>query len=286
MREFTNNRYIKLRRKKSYFNPAPIEVDHLFAPTSCQDLFPYKKNCYEGPPGPRGPRGLRGVRGPVGPQGEAGPAGPQGEQGIQGETGLTGPQGEQGLQGPQGEIGPVGPQGEPGPTGPQGEPGPAFAQEGFSASSSALGVSSTQQISQWSVNSPYYSNINFDALQGIYTVPSAGRYALFATFNYQTTAALSITLGSNVNPAFIMRRINDNTDLVSGLFPILNVNVVLILTLRAVLGSGTVTLAGDVELNAGDEIGLFYEANGLNISLNIGGGTGGMVWSVHKIAES
>ncbi|MGD6958289.1 hypothetical protein ACQCWA_12055 [Rossellomorea aquimaris] len=256
MREFSNNRYLKLRRKKSYFNPVPIEVDHLFAPASCQNLYPLKKFNCEGPPGPRGPRGFRG---PAGPQGEIGPAGPQGDPGPVGQ------QGEQGIQG---------------------EPGPAFAQEGFSATSSALGVSSTQQISQWSVNSPYYSNVNFDAPQGIYTVPSSGRYAIYATLNYQTTAALSISLGSNVNPAFIIRRINDNTDLVSGLFPILNVNVVLVLTLRAVLGSGTVTLAGDVELNAGDEIGLFYEANGLNISLNIGGGTGGMVWSVHKIAES
>jgi hypothetical protein len=73
--------------------------------------------------------------------------------------------------------------------------------------------------------------------------------------------------------------------LISGLFPILNVSIVLVLTLRAVLGSGTVTLAGDVELNAGDEIGLFYESNGLSISLNLGGGTGGVVWSIHKIAE-
>jgi hypothetical protein len=74
--------------------------------------------------------------------------------------------------------------------------------------------------------------------------------------------------------------------LISGLFPILNVNIVLVLTLRAVLGSGTVTLAGDVELNAGDQIGLFYEANGLSISLNLGGSTSGIVWSIHKIAES
>ncbi|MEK3731054.1 MULTISPECIES: hypothetical protein [Paenibacillus] len=43
------------------------------------------------------------------------------------------------------------------------------------------------------------------------------------------------------------------------------------------------TLGGDVELNAGDVIGLFYEANGLTIPLNIGGPTPGIVWSMHRI---
>lgn len=63
----------------------------------------------------------------------------------------------------------------------------------------------------------------------------------------------------------------------------LNLNLIL-LTVRAVLGNGLVTLAGEVELTAGDVIGLFYNADGLAISLNLGGpDTGGIVWSVHRI---
>lgn len=51
------------------------------------------------------------------------------------------------------------------------------------------------------------------------------------------------------------------------------------------MGNGTVTLAGEVELTAGDTIGLFYISDGLTLSLNLGGAnSGGIVWSVHRIA--
>ena len=59
-----------------------------------------------------------------------------------------------------------------------------------------------------------------------------------------------------------------------------------LLTIRAVLGSGTVTLAGEVQLNAEDTIGLFYEANGLTLSINLGttsSNSPGIVWSCHRI---
>ncbi|MPN29790.1 hypothetical protein SDC9_177243 [bioreactor metagenome] len=59
-------------------------------------------------------------------------------------------------------------------------------------------------------------------------------------------------------------------------------NIALVLTLRAILGSGTVTLAGEVRLNAGDVIGLFYVADGLTVPLDLGGGSG-IVWSVYRL---
>jgi len=69
------------------------------------------------------------------------------------------------------------------------------------------------------------------------------------------------------------------------LFPLLNVNVAIVLSLRAILGNGTVNLAGDVELAAGDIIGLFYVSDGLTVNLNLGGvDSGGIVWSIHRIA--
>lgn len=105
-----------------------------------------------------------------------------------------------------------------------------------------------------------------------------------ATINYATTAAIALSLGAGVNPAFLVQRTSPTvTTLVSGLLPVLNVAITL-LTLRAVLGSGSVTLAVEVALNAGDVIGLFYAANGLTITLNLGSGaTNGIVWSVHEI---
>lgn len=73
------------------------------------------------------------------------------------------------------------------------------------------------------------------------------------------------------------------TNLITGLFPVLNVNIALLLNLRTILGSGTVTLAGEVQLNSGDVIGLYYVANGLTIGLNLGGTSNGVVWSINKI---
>ncbi|WP_083659790.1 MULTISPECIES: hypothetical protein [Paenibacillus] len=107
-----------------------------------------------------------------------------------------------------------------------------------------------------------------------------------ATINYSTSAVVTVSLGAGINPAFTVRRTSPTvTDLISGLFPLLNVNVALVLTLRAVLGNGAVTLAGDVQLNAGDVVGLFYDANGLAISLNLGGATSsGIVWSIFRLS--
>ncbi|WP_368654251.1 hypothetical protein AB4Y30_04225 [Ornithinibacillus sp. 4-3] len=148
-------------------------------------------------------------------------------------------------------------------------------------------VTGSEQLVSWqTVATPgSYPNPNFNALDGIYTVPETGRYSISATINYQTTAAITLSLGAGVNPAFAVQRITpDPATLVTGLFPILNIQVTL-LTLRAVLGNGTVTLAREVELTAGDQIGLFYIANGLTIGLDLGGsGQQGIFWSINQIA--
>jgi hypothetical protein len=158
--------------------------------------------------------------------------------------------------------------------------------EGFSAFVSTLTVTTDTQIADWTTSAPYYGDAAFNATTGDYTVPETGRYSIKATINYSTTAALTVSLGAGVNPSFAVMRTSPTTDnLVSGLFPVLNVDIALVLTLRAVLGDGTVTLAGDVELDANDVIGLFYVSDGLTLSLNLGGAdAGGIVWSVHRIA--
>ncbi len=157
--------------------------------------------------------------------------------------------------------------------------------ESFSAFLPAASTAASTQLSGWTVTAPYFDNTTFDETTGNYTVPDTGTYLINATINYSTTASVTVSLGAGINPAFVVRRTSPIvTDLVSGLFPLLDVNVALVLSLRAVLGSGTVTLTGEFELTAGDVIGLFYEANGLTIPLNLGGtGTPGIVWSISRL---
>ena len=249
-----------------------------------------------GATGPQGPTGLTGSTGATGPQGATGSTGPQGVIGPTGLTGATGPQGDigptgvtgatgpQGIIGPTGPTGATGPQGITGPTGPTGATGPTVTSEGFSAFLSTASVSASSQLTGWSVAAPYFNSGNFNPTNGNYTVPATGRYIIEATINYATTAVITIALGAGINPAFVVQRSSPTvTSLITGLFPILNVNIALILSLRTILGSGTVTLAGEVQLNAGDIIGLYYVANGLTIGLNLGGSGSGIVWSVNQI---
>ena len=246
-----------------------------------------------GPQGATGPTGSQGVTGPTGATGATGPQGPTGltgstgatgPQGDIGPTGVTGATGPQGIIGPTGPTGATGPQGITGPTGPTGATGPTVTSEGFSAFLSTASVSASSQLTGWSVAAPYFNSGNFNPTNGNYTVPATGRYIIEATINYATTAVITIALGAGINPAFVVQRSSPTvTSLITGLFPILNVNIALILSLRTILGSGTVTLAGEVQLNAGDIIGLYYVANGLTIGLNLGGSGSGIVWSVNQI---
>jgi hypothetical protein len=162
--------------------------------------------------------------------------------------------------------------------------GPNVATTGFSARREPTTLSGDQQLGGWTVSSPNFGSDNFDTATGNFTVPETGRYSIKAIISYTTTAAITVSLGAGVNPAFVIRRTSPTpTDLITGLFPILNVSV-LVLTLRAVLGNSSITLAGDVELNEGDVIGLYYESSGLGLDLNIGGATdSATVWSVHRI---
>jgi hypothetical protein len=159
-----------------------------------------------------------------------------------------------------------------------------LATEGFSANIPTLSVSSSTQLTNWGTSAPYFGGANFNPTTGNYTVPTTGRYSIKATINYATAGAITLSIGAGVDPVFNVRRTSPTTtNLINGLLPILNVNVTL-LTLRSILGSAAVTLAGDVTLNAGDVIGLFYDADGLTLTLNLGGGaSSGIVWSIHQI---
>ncbi|WP_409176363.1 hypothetical protein [Brevibacillus fortis] len=231
-----------------------------------------------------------GITGATGATG-AGTTGATGATGVTGETGATGvgatgSTGETGATGVgvTGATGATGATGETGATGATGATGPAFTAENFSGFLSTVTLSASSQLINWSTASPYYGSPSFNPLTGIYTVPATGTYAIKATINYETSAAISVSLDAGVTPAFEVRRLTPAvTSLIIGDFPVLNVNIELVLTLRAILGTGTITLAGDVQLNGGDTLGLFYVANGLTINLNLGGGGEGIVWSIHRL---
>ncbi|WJQ81501.1 hypothetical protein [Brevibacillus brevis] len=207
-------------------------------------------------------------------------SGATGATGI-GVTGATGATGATGLTGPTGATGATG---ETGATGATGATGPAFTTENFSAFLSTVTLGESSQLVNWSIASPYYGSPSFNPLTGTYTVPATGTYAIKATINYETSEAITVSLGPEITPAIEVQRITPTaTNLISGDFPVLNVNIALVLILRAILGAGTVTLAGDVQLHAGDTLGLFYVANGLTINLNLGGGGEGIVWSIHRL---
>ena len=155
--------------------------------------------------------------------------------------------------------------------------------DGFSASRAPSTIATGTQLNNWTTTAPYYPGAGFDPTTGTYTVPVTGRYAIKATISYTTVASIGIQLGSTINPSFVVRRTSDGTDLITGLFPLLNTSITL-LTLRVILGNATVTMAGDVTLNAGDTIAILYVSTGLTINLNLGGpNASATVWSMHRL---
>ena len=246
-----------------------------------------------GPPGfaVTGPTGQQGLPGDVGPGGPTGPTGPccTGPSGPTGPTGFgaTGPTGPTGF-GATGPTGPTGPTGF-GVTGPTGPTGPAgIGLPLFSAMLANFSVppATTVLVGPWTVTDPYYDLSSFDPATGLFTAPVTGFYSFKVTINYNTTAAITAQIGSGVNPAFVLRRTSAPvTDLIAGNVPVLNVNVALVLSLRAILGNGEVVLAGDVHLIAGDIIALVYVADGLTVTLALGGqNPPGVVYSCFLIA--
>lgn len=152
--------------------------------------------------------------------------------------------------------------------------------EGFSAYINSQTVSASQPLMNWEVTSPYYGSPGFDITTGIYTIPQTGKYRISATINYKTSTSNSVSMGGDVNPFFAIKNIFFPTDyLIFSNLPILDVNILLVLSLRTILGTGQVILTGDVTFTGGDQIRLNYHSDGMLIQLELGR----VIWSVQKI---
>jgi collagen type VII alpha len=154
---------------------------------------------------------------------------------------------------------------------------PNIMEEGFSALISSVSSSIGLRFQNWTVDSPNFGSTNFNTTTGIYTVPATGRYSIEAIINYDTDLAIDASIG--VNPFFAVEFTSSFEKIISGLLPLNNISV-LALTLRAILGGGAVTLAGEANLTLGDTLGLYYDTNGMTgITLNFSN----IVWSVYRI---
>lgn len=154
---------------------------------------------------------------------------------------------------------------------------PNILQEGFSAYNASLPVSSNAILSNWSVASPFFGSDHFDDMAGLYTAPVTGVYATQATISCTTGSAIEIQLGAGVNPGFLVKK-SDDTELISGKIPVFDTNL-LLLKLRTLLSSSTVTLTGIVQLTQGEELGLYYDADGLQLTLTLQK----VVWTMYRL---
>lgn len=141
-----------------------------------------------------------------------------------------------------------------------------------------MSLVATTPLTGWTANAPFYADTAFDTASGTFVVPTAGTYQISSVVNYSTASAVTVSLGAGINPAFEVRR-NGTDVLAQAKLPILNVNIALLLTLRTVLGSSAVPLDAEVQLNAGDVVGLYYNANGMTLALNVQETN----WSIHRI---
>ncbi|QAT48319.1 hypothetical protein EQM14_00190 [Caproiciproducens sp. NJN-50] len=157
---------------------------------------------------------------------------------------------------------------------------PNASAEGFSAALPSFAVSSSTVLSGWTVTSPYFSSSSFNAASGNYTAPATGLYAMQATVNYVTNTAITISLGNDINPFFVIRRTSPAAaQLISGLLPIVNISV-LALSIRGILGSSAVTLTGVVSLTKGDVVSLYYNSDGMSVAFTLTDS----FWSAYRLS--
>lgn len=133
-------------------------------------------------------------------------------------------------------------------------------------------MSTSYQLNGYSINSPYYSDGNFNITTGIYTVPSSGTYAISAVAHYTLTGPVTSNIGAGQFPSFEVRTISPPVILALGYIPIFNMNYALTigtLAIRAPMEGATVNVTGTVVLTAGDQVAFFYNNDGMTVPIQI-----------------
>lgn len=153
---------------------------------------------------------------------------------------------------------------------------PNVMQQGFSAFKTGVSANSNYTFVNWNTDSPYYGSPDFSTSSGLYTVPDTGNYSIEATINY-SAGTLNAQTGDDQNPYFSVE--SGSTIILKGFLPILDVSIFTLISLRALLGTGQVTLAGEASLTKGSTLGLNYRPGGLTITINFNS----VVWSVYRI---
>lgn len=160
--------------------------------------------------------------------------------------------------------------------------------QGFSALITCRAVNASTQFGNWQVTpTPRFNFGGFNPSTGVFTVPSTGIYSVEATIYYSMNTVPGQTQ-NGVFPFFSVRNANNGNFLITGLLPVLHVNLGGPTgNIRALLNAATVTLAGNLLLVARDNIALTYESDGLNIPLEIGDRRPpGIVWSIVKLSDA
>lgn len=152
-----------------------------------------------------------------------------------------------GLTGPQG------------PTGPAGPAGSSFAvQTSFSAVASSTSITGNQQIVFFNTdNLPFYGDSAFNGLTGTYTVPITGKYSIKIIANI-----IIIQVSEEGHPQFVVMVNSSET-----LSALLTYNASTDNSVRVLQTS--VVIAGDLLLNSGDVVRLFFTTNGTALKNDI-----------------
>jgi hypothetical protein len=129
--------------------------------------------------------------------------------------------------------------------------------------------------SPWNTAAPYYNDGGFNATTGVSTVPASGIYEIDATIPYSTYTNNSI---SGPIPGFVVM-LNGTTTILRGDMPCYYNGVA-----RYTVVDSTVTMTGQVFLNAGDQITLRYLADGSSSAYDFGPTAARpAIWSMRRL---